>query len=152
MVDAEAEQLRESLPDETRLLVVADHGMVDSPPEARIDVDEHPVLRDGVVLVGGEARFRHLYCGRGAVARRAGHLGGVPRPGGRGAHPRRGGGPRLVRHRAARRCCPGSGTSSSPRPATTGSSPRGDFSYETTLVGLHGSLTSAEMLIPLLVC
>ena len=67
MVDAEAEQLRESLPEETRLLVVADHGMVDSPPEARIDVDEHPVLRDGVVLVGGEARFRHLYCGRGAV-------------------------------------------------------------------------------------
>ena len=87
MVDAEAEQLRESLPAETRLLVVADHGMVDSPPEARTDLDEHPVLRDGVVLVGGEARFRHLYCGRGAVARRAGHLGGVPRPGGRGARP-----------------------------------------------------------------
>ena len=26
-----------------------------------------------------------------------------------------------------------------------------DFGYETTLVGLHGSLTPAEMLIPLLV-
>ena len=31
MVDAEAEQLREALPASTRLLVVADHGMVDSP-------------------------------------------------------------------------------------------------------------------------
>ena len=31
MVDAEAEQLRESLPADVRLLVVADHGMVDSP-------------------------------------------------------------------------------------------------------------------------
>lgn len=27
-----------------------------------------------------------------------------------------------------------------------------DFAYETTLVGLHGSLTPQEMLIPLLVC
>ena len=25
------------------------------------------------------------------------------------------------------------------------------FAYETTLIGLHGSLTSAEMLIPLIV-
>ena len=32
MVDAEAEQLRETLPADVRLLVVADHGMVDSPP------------------------------------------------------------------------------------------------------------------------
>ena len=30
-IDAEAEQLREALPDEVRLVVVADHGMVDSP-------------------------------------------------------------------------------------------------------------------------
>jgi hypothetical protein len=27
-----------------------------------------------------------------------------------------------------------------------------DFSYEATLVGLHGSLTPEEMLIPVLVC
>ena len=67
MVDAEAEQLRETLPTETRLVVVADHGMVDSPADARIDVDEIAELRDGVVLLGGEARFRHLYCASGAV-------------------------------------------------------------------------------------
>ena len=27
-----------------------------------------------------------------------------------------------------------------------------DFAYETTLVGLHGSLTPDEMVIPILVC
>jgi hypothetical protein len=31
-IDAEAQQLREALPAEVRLVVVADHGMVDSPP------------------------------------------------------------------------------------------------------------------------
>ncbi len=67
MVDAEAEQLREELPPSVRMVIVADHGMVDSPVDDRIDVDEHPELRDGVVLLGGEARFRHLYCAGGAV-------------------------------------------------------------------------------------
>ena len=56
--------------------MVADHGMVDSPGTAGVDVDDHPELLDGVVLLGGEARFRHLYCRDGAVD-------DVPRPGGR---------------------------------------------------------------------
>ena len=82
MVDAEAEQMREALPAATRLLVVADHGMVDSPPEARVDVDEIAELRDGVALLGGEARFRHLYCSRGVGRRRGRHLArGAGRPG-----------------------------------------------------------------------
>ena len=68
IIDSEAEQLRDSLPRSTRLLVVADHGMVDSPLESRVDVDELHELRGGVALLGGEARFRHLYCHRGAVA------------------------------------------------------------------------------------
>ena len=67
MVDAEAEQLRESLPSDVRLLVVADHGMVDSPSASRVDVDAELELRDGLLLMGGEARFRHLYCRNGAV-------------------------------------------------------------------------------------
>src|SRR5690606_9722578 len=37
MVDAEAEQLRESLPAHARMVVVADHGMVDCPATSRID-------------------------------------------------------------------------------------------------------------------
>ena len=48
MIDAEAEQLRDALPHSTRLMVVADHGMIDSAPESRIDVDERLELRDGV--------------------------------------------------------------------------------------------------------
>ena len=71
-IDAETVQLREALPDEVRLVVVADHGMVDSTPASRIDVDEHDELRDGVVLLGGEARFRHLYCADGAASSVAG--------------------------------------------------------------------------------
>lgn len=67
MVDAEAERLRESLPDSTRLVVVADHGMVDWPASARLDVDAVPELRDGIAVFGGEARFGHLYCRAGAA-------------------------------------------------------------------------------------
>jgi len=67
MIDAAAEHLREELPPSVRLVVVADHGMIDSPLDHRIDVDEHLELRDGVTLIGGEARFRHLYCRPGAV-------------------------------------------------------------------------------------
>ena len=67
MIDHEAEQLREALPRDVRLVVVADHGMVDVPADARVDVADHPELSGGVALVGGEARFRHLYCRGGAV-------------------------------------------------------------------------------------
>ncbi|WP_110181523.1 alkaline phosphatase family protein [Nocardioides solisilvae] len=150
MVDAEAEQLRDALPPATRLLVVADHGMVDSPPEARVDVDEHLHLRDGVTLLGGEARFRHLYCARGAVADVA-------------ATWRETLGDRaevLLREEAVRRGWFG-GVDAAVLPrlgdvvvACTGETAvvsTHDFPYENTLVGLHGSLTPAEMLIPMLV-
>jgi hypothetical protein len=150
MVDAEAEQLREALPPHVRLLVVADHGMIDSSAASRVDVDERTELRDGVALLGGEARFRHLYCHRGAVqdvvdAWRAvlGDRATV-----------------LAREDAIRRGWFG--------PVLPGVLPRigdvvvachgdtailstVDFPYEATLVGLHGSLTPDEMLIPMLV-
>ena len=150
MVDAEAEQLREALPAATRLLVVADHGMVDSPRESRVDVDEVDGMRDGVALFGGEARFRHLYCSAGAVddvvatwrevlGERAtvltredaigrGWFGAVSP----GVLPRLG---------DVMVACHGDAAVVSTR----------DFAYEDTLVGLHGSLTSAEMTIPILV-
>ncbi|MFS3129601.1 alkaline phosphatase family protein [Nocardioides sp. Bht2] len=66
-IDSSCEQLREALPSSARLLIVADHGMVDSPVDSRIDVDQESQLRDGVSLFGGEARFRHLYCRPGAL-------------------------------------------------------------------------------------
>jgi hypothetical protein len=150
MVDAAAEQLRETLPESTRVVVVADHGMVDSPPEARVDVDEHPSLLDGVALLGGEARFRHLYCRSGAVddvvavwRDLLGERADV-----------------LARDEAVQRGWFGPvAPVVRPRLGDVMVAARGSFSmmsssafpYETRLVGLHGSLTAAEMLVPLLV-
>jgi hypothetical protein len=150
MIDAETEQLREALPTGTRLVVVADHGMVDSPPESRVDVEHEADLRDGVALVGGEARFRHLYCRGGAVddvaAAWSSRLGD--------------GAVVLRRDDAIGRGWFGAvGSGVRPRigdvvVACTGDTTvmaTGDFPYEARMVGFHGSLTPAEMLIPLIV-
>jgi len=149
MIDAEAEQLRDALPASTRLLVVADHGMVDSPPEHRVDVDERLELRDGVALLGGEARFRHLYCARGAVADVAATWREVL--GDRAEV--------LTREDAIARgwfgrvspaVLPRLGDVMVASYADHAVVSTADFPYENTLVGLHGSLTPDEMLIPLL--
>ena len=66
-VDKLAEQLASALPAQTCLYVTADHGMVDVGPEDRIDVDEMPELRAGVDVLGGEARARHVYAEPGAA-------------------------------------------------------------------------------------
>ena len=67
-VDKLAEQLASSLPAGTALYVTADHGMVDAGPDDKIDVDVVPGLRDGVALLGGEPRARHVYAVPGAAA------------------------------------------------------------------------------------
>jgi hypothetical protein len=150
IIDAEAEQLRDALPSRARLMVVADHGMVDAAPERRIDLDEDPAYRDGVVLLGGEARFRHVYCAAGAVhdvrARWRELLGDAA----------------LVLSREEAIGCGWFGEVTAPVLPRLGDvvvAARDDwglfssvdFPYETRLVGLHGSLTPAEMRIPLLV-
>ncbi len=150
MTDQAAERLRETLADDVRILVIADHGMVDADQASRVDVDGVPELRDGVVLLGGEARFRHLYCAAGAVESVAatwrsvlgdqaqvrtrdeafaeGWFGSVA-PGVR---------PRIGDVVVAAR-------------GTTALLSSRDFPYEARLVGMHGSLTPAEMLVPVLV-
>ena len=150
MVDAEAEHLRESLSPDVRLLVIADHGMVDSPIASRVDVDAEPALRDGLFLMGGEARFRHLYCRSGAIDDVAATWRSVL-------------GDRadvLTREEAIGRGWFGAVEPLvMPRLGDVVVACRGDhavisttdFSYESTLIGLHGSLTADEMLIPLLV-
>jgi Type I phosphodiesterase / nucleotide pyrophosphatase len=150
MVDAAAEHLRETLPGDTRIVVVADHGMVDSPVEHRVDVDDHPELLEGVAVFGGEARFRHLYCRGGAVDDVVAAWRSTLED--RALV--------LTRDDALERGWFGPVTSAvRPRLGDVMVASRGDFSvmssaafpYEMTLVGLHGSLTSAEMLIPVLV-
>lgn len=150
MIDAAAEHLRDSLPSDVRIVVVADHGMVDSPTDRRIDVDDHDELREGVALFGGEARFRQLYCRGGAVEDVAATWREVL---GERAEV-------LTREQAL--ACGWFGELSSdvrPRIGDVLVACRDDyavlsrssFPIETKLVGLHGSLTSAEMLIPILV-
>jgi hypothetical protein len=150
MVDAQAEQLREALPPEVRLMVVADHGMVDSPSSHRVDVDRELALRDGLVLMGGEARFRHLYCRTGADATVAATW--TELLGDRAEV--------LTRDEAMMRGWFGAVEPAVlPRIGDVLVACRGDhavvstvdFAYESTLVGLHGSLTEDEMLIPMLV-
>lgn len=149
-IDAAVEQLREALDPAVRLVVVADHGMIDSPEESRIDVDLHPDLRAGVQLLGGEARFRQLYCEAGAVddvvATWRETLGERALVLTRDAAIERGWfGPVAAQVR--------------PRLGDVVVAARGDhavmssrdFPYETTLIGLHGSLTPVEMRIPILI-
>ncbi len=50
------------------LIVTADHGMVDCPPETRVLVDDDPRLMRGVARIAGEPRARHLYLADGASA------------------------------------------------------------------------------------
>jgi hypothetical protein len=67
-VDVLARCLAESLPPDAVLVVTADHGMVDIADDRRVDADRTPALRDGVELLGGEARARHVYTRPGAAA------------------------------------------------------------------------------------
>ena len=69
MIDHEAEQLREALPPTGGSVVVADHGMVDVSDTSRIDVSAHDELRDGVAIVGGEARLATLLHRRSGARR-----------------------------------------------------------------------------------
>jgi hypothetical protein len=66
-VDKLAEQLATAIPAGIPLYVTADHGMTDVAPEDRIDADSTPGLLDGVALLGGEPRARHLYTVPGAA-------------------------------------------------------------------------------------
>jgi hypothetical protein len=67
-VDKLAEQLAGAIPAGTSLYVTADHGMTDVGLEDRVDVDSIPGLREGVALLGGEPRARHVYAVPGAAA------------------------------------------------------------------------------------
>ncbi|MEU7041841.1 nucleotide pyrophosphatase/phosphodiesterase family protein [Streptomyces varsoviensis] len=68
-VDRLAQRLAEQLPPRSALYVTADHGMIDIPfgPESRIDFDEDWELGAGVALLGGEGRARHVYAVPGAA-------------------------------------------------------------------------------------
>ena len=146
-IDQLARSIAERLPAGGLLLVTADHGMVAATEADQVDVDAE--LADGVRLVAGEPRARHVYARRGAAADvlagwrgalgdrawvlsrseavEAGWFGPVA------PHVL----PRIGDVVAAAR-----GTTVLVRPAAEPTM--------TALIGQHGSLTSAELLIPLL--
>jgi hypothetical protein len=66
IIDRLVERLVEVLAEDTVLVVTGDHGMVDTPTGARVDIDAEPALRQGVALVGGEPRMRYVYAEPGA--------------------------------------------------------------------------------------
>ena len=59
-------RLVDGLPTDAALLVTADHGGVNVPADARVDIDTDRRLRAGVRVVAGEPRVRYLHTRRGA--------------------------------------------------------------------------------------
>ncbi|WP_280437934.1 alkaline phosphatase family protein [Nocardia carnea] len=58
-IDTFAADLLSDLPETCTLLVTGDHGMIHA--DTVIDLDSRPGLHDGVRLIAGEARVRHIY-------------------------------------------------------------------------------------------
>jgi predicted AlkP superfamily pyrophosphatase or phosphodiesterase len=154
-VDGLARRLAEQLPPRAALYITGDHGMVDVPqtPEARFDFDEDWELRAGVARLGGEGRARHLYAVPGAASDvytvwrevLADHAWVVTRdeaaelgwfgPPGAAIEPR-------VRGRVGDVVVAMTGVSSVVASVTE--------PHESALIGMHGSVTPAEQLVPLL--
>ncbi len=67
-VDVLLTRLLETLPANAALLVTADHGGLNVPPENRVDLDTDPRLGTGVRVVAGEPRVRYLHTEPGAAA------------------------------------------------------------------------------------
>ncbi len=146
-IDDMCEQLRSRLDDDVCLIITGDHGMVDVPAERHIVIEDSTELSAGVSAIAGEGRFRQLYVDqepvsavvarwRSLLGERAwvrtreeaieeGWFGPVdPEIVERYGHV-------LVAMRT-------------PWAVMTRQFPR-----ELSLVGMHGSLTAAEMLVPL---
>lgn len=148
-IDAMCERLREALPDEVRLIITGDHGMVDVPKSGQIMVEGEPELMAGMSALAGEGRFRQVYVDRDdpneVAARWQDRLGDMAwvrtrdeavDEGWFGIVDDR------LRERyghvlVAMRDCYAVMTTKFPR--------------ELELVGMHGSLTPAEMMVPLFI-
>ena len=60
-IDARLNLLRRQAPKGTLIVITADHGMISTDPEQRIDIACEPELAKGVAAVGGEPRAVMLY-------------------------------------------------------------------------------------------
>ena len=148
-IDAMCERLRAALPPQVTVIVTGDHGMVDIPSEQRIVAEDDPALMAGVTALAGEARFRQLYVDQESARRVADRW-----------HDRLG---ELAWVRTRDEAIDEGWFAAiddqlRERWGHVLVALRGDwavmtsaFPREYTLIGMHGSLTPAEMLVPLLV-
>jgi hypothetical protein len=67
-VDELLTRLVDALPANAALLVTADHGGLNVPPQARVDLDTDARLSAGIRVVAGEPRVRYLHTEPGAAA------------------------------------------------------------------------------------
>jgi len=67
LIDRSLSRLVAGVPSDTSVHITADHGMVDAPHALRIDLAHDADLAAGVRHVGGEARSLQLYCEPGAT-------------------------------------------------------------------------------------
>jgi hypothetical protein len=148
--DRFVEQLAAGLPSGTAMYVTADHGMVDIDPGNRIDLDADLALLDGVELLGGESRARHVYARPGAaddvLAAWRERLGDLVWVASRDEAITAGWfGPYVAAELRERIGDVVAAPCADVALVATQREPR-----ESVLVGVHGSLTVAEQLVPLL--
>jgi hypothetical protein len=148
-IDAMCERLRVALPPQVTVIVTGDHGMVDIPAVQRIVAEDDPALMAGVTALAGEARFRQLYVDQEPARRvaerwraRLGELAWI----------------RTRDEAIDEGWFAAIDDQLRERWGHVLVALRGDwavmtsaFPREYTLIGMHGSLTPAEMLVPLLV-
>jgi hypothetical protein len=147
--DRLAQSLRRALPADVRLIVTGDHGMVDVPDTARLLIEDVPELLTDVTAICGEGRLRQLQVAPGRIKQVIQHWRNVL---GERAWVR-------SRDEAAAEGWFG-------HVAARMSARFGDVVVamvddgavltlqapgELNLIGMHGSLTSAEMRVPLLI-
>lgn len=148
-VDRLAEHIAGALRADSVLYVTADHGMVDVAEQDRIDFDEVPQLREGVALLGGEGRARHVYAEPGAapgvLSRWRDYLGDRAWVVSREEAVKDGWFGPVDQSLAARIGDVVVAAAGGAAIVASRSEPR-----ESALIGMHGSLTHAEQLVPLL--
>jgi hypothetical protein len=66
-IDRALAELAERVPDDTLILITADHGMVDIPFEDRLDLAHEPALMRDIRHLGGEARSLQLHVEPGSA-------------------------------------------------------------------------------------
>jgi hypothetical protein len=150
LVDALAAQLAARLPSGSALFVTADHGMVEVPDEGKVDADEDAELAEGVVALAGEPRARYVHTRPGAAgdvlatwrARLGGGMWVLSRDEAIAAGLF---GPAVTADARAR-----IGDVIALAHAPVGVVQRRRERTLSSLLGQHGSLTDAELLVPLL--